>query len=330
MPITTDLAGMLDALRGADSFLITTHTSPDGDAVGSMLAMRHLLASMGKKRIDCVLSDPVPQLYRHLPGGSDIVGVEGARGPYDAAVLVDASRRMRAGKAAALLEPPARLLVIDHHDEPEPEGDLVFIDPTYAAVGEIIVRLVETAGLSMSQALAECAYVALVTDTGSFRYANTSPRVHRVAASLVETGLDVAEISMRIFDVLTVGKLGLLQRMLARVTRLHDGMLVYSELLCSDMEETGAGAEDIEGLVNFLRSIDGVHLAILFREFSPDETKINLRARPGVNCAALARRFGGGGHPAAAGATVKQPLDATRAEVLRVSIEALRKSAEPF
>lgn len=220
------------------------------------------------------------------------------------------------GAVDRAIPPGATVVVIDHHLCQDPDGDLNFVDPTYAAVGEIIANLFDRAGLVPSYEAAQCAYVALATDTGGFRFSNTTPRALRVAANLVETGIDVAEISARIFDAMSPGKFRLLAHLLNNVQFTLGGRLAYAAATQSDMDGAAAQSEDTDGLINFARNVEGVDVAILFREEDPHTTKVSLRSTHAFNAAKALEAFGGGGHASAAGATVDMPLETARSRVL--------------
>ena len=328
MPPTkrASLAEILGELRNARSFLIASHEAPDGDAVGSVLTMAHFLRAMGKTAITCMLSDPVPRIYQWLPGANWIVGPEADLPPVDVAVILDVARRDRFEAVAKRLGPDVKLIVIDHHVEDAPCGDLNLVDPGYAAVGEILVELFAEAEIPLTREAAECAYVAQITDTGGYRFSNTNSRSHRIAARLLETGLDAAGISQRVFDVVSLPKMELLERVLTRRMVDMRGRVAYSYLNRQDMAEAGARDEDAENLVNYMRNMEGVEVGILFRELDAATTKVSVRSRDAFDAAAFLQRFGGGGHRAAAGATVAMPLDETRARVLDALPRALENT----
>lgn len=311
-----DLDAILDAVGAARCLVVTTHVRPDGDAVGSALALARLAGALGAGRVACVMEDPVPAAYRWLPGA------EGLRSPResepfpDTFVVIDASRRFRVGTAANLIGPETRLVVVDHHVENQPEGDVIFVDTTYAASGEIVAELFFRAGLPMDVETAQCLYVAILTDTGGFRYANTNPRTHRITARLLETGINAAAISARVFDSMTYAKFLLMKRILNRIQLCEDGRVAYAELLPSDLDETCAKAEDLDNLITYGRSIDGVQVAILFQVLDAKTTKISLRSTPEFDSTQVAEFFGGGGHPGAAAAVLSSPVSDARAAVL--------------
>jgi len=311
-----DLPGVVEELRRAEKILITTHVSPDGDAIGSMLAACHLLTALGKTDVTCACDDPVPPLFRWLPGADAVRSPDGLAGPYELAVILDVSRRDRIGRVSDHIGAGTRVMVVDHHLDDSPCGDLNFIDSSYGAIGEIVTELFEISGAPLSREAAQCAYVAVATDTGSFRFSSTNARSHRVAARLLETGIDVAEISSRIFDAMSLAKFRLMSRVLARVQFTCGGRVAFSEVTAREMQELSASGEDLDGLVNFARNIDGVEVAMLFKETGPSTTKVSLRSRRTFNSALFLQRFGGGGHAGAAGATIALPLAEARTRVL--------------
>lgn len=307
---------VLLALRAGESFLVTSHTNPDGDAIGSMLCLGHFLRALGKEEVVCASEDPVPRKYQWLPGAGDILIDAAADVVVDVAILLDIARPDRLGTVRDAVGKAGKVVVIDHHLEDDPAGEINFIDPTYSAVGEILVELYRSAGVPMSREAAECAYVSIVTDTGGFRFANTTARTHRIAAALVEAGIDVPEISSRVFDELSMPKFHLLTLVLQRMKRDADGRVAYSTLTAADIEAASAELEDFSGLVDFARNIRGVDVGILFREVGARSTKISVRSHSTFNSAEFLQKFGGGGHSGAAGATIELPLKEACALVL--------------
>lgn len=307
---------VIDALRAGTRFLVTSHVSPDGDAVGSLLGIAHLLRVMGKSDVTCTLEDDVPKVYRWLDGSDAIVKPEAVRDSFDTAVLIDAHTADRSGNAAALLAKAGRFIVIDHHLVEQADGDLRWIDPTYAAAGEMVYDLFQLAGAPLTMPAAECIYTAQTTDTGSFRYSNTTARSHRIAAGLMDAGINIRAITERVIDTMSRGKYGLLQRVLGRIRFLANGTVAYADIFSGDLAETGALPEDTDGLINYLRNIEGVRLAMIFREAKDGKTKVSFRTQPELNAAEICRAFGGGGHAVAAGATLDAPIDDARWKVL--------------
>lgn len=309
-----DLPGVVAMCRQAESFLVTSHTSPDGDAIGSMLAMRFFLNALGKSDVTCTCHDPVPRMYDWVPGAIEIVDPELLRAAYDLVVILDVAQRERIGSVAQHLGPEQAMLVLDHHPETEPCGTHGFIDPTYAASAEIVVDLFETAGIAIPLEAAIAAYVGLTTDTGSFRFGNTDARAHRHAATLIDAGVDPAEVAARVFDVMSFPKYDLLKRVLDRIERSDCERYAWSYLTERDLEQADADQEDVEGLVNFVRNLEGIEVGMLFRELKPKKIKVSMRSRRGVHAGHILNPLGGGGHAGAAGAILHMPLD----EAMRV------------
>jgi bifunctional oligoribonuclease and PAP phosphatase NrnA len=314
--IRIDLPAVLEELKSSNSFLITSHVSPDGDAVGSMLALRHLLVALGKRDITCMLSDPIPKVYTTLPGASEIKAPSAKIPDYDLAVVVDVARFDRVGAVAQHIPADKKVLIIDHHLEDNPDGTSGFIDASYAATGEIMVELFNEAAKSMSPEAARCAYVAQVTDTGGYRYSNTNARSHRIAATLLDAGVEHAEICADVFERTSRAKISLLRLMLDRMTFRCDGRIATSYVSTKDVEDAGGKKEDLNGLVNFLRNIDGVVTGILFNGVDESTTKASVRADKTFNAAEFLKEFGGGGHAAAAGVTMEEPLKSAMERVL--------------
>ena len=323
---THDLREIAEALTSSQSLLIATHVNPDGDAIGSILALRCLLESLGKQRITCACADPVPRIYAWLPGADTIQDTLSDEFPYDTVVILDASRRERVGDLANHMDGQATVVVIDHHLEKAPEGDLNFVDPTYSSTGEIVLELFDEMQKPLEREAAECVYVALVTDTGGFRFNNTTARTHRAAARLYETGIDASAINARLFETYSLARLRLLQCLLNTVEFHERQRVALSHISLADMASTNATNEDIEGMVNVTRNVEGVEVAIFLREMDPTTTKVSFRSRAAVNSAELAQHFGGGGHAAAAGATLALPLERAGQEVLSHVCEVLGKT----
>ena len=313
---THELDHIVGALRAGSRFLVTSHVSPDGDAIGSVLGIAHLLRGMGKTAVTCALEDDVPRVYTWLDGADAIVKPDAVSGAYDTAVLIDAHAADRTGTVADLIARADRFVVIDHHLVERADGHVRWIDPTYAAAGEMVYDLIMRAGVPLTKAAAECIYTAQTTDTGSFRYSNTTARSHRIAAVLMDSGINIRAITERVIDTMSRGKYGLLQRVLGRIRFLADGAAAYADIYNSDLAETGALPEDTDGLINYLRNIDGVRVAIIFREAKDGKTKVSFRTQPDLNAADICRVFGGGGHAVAAGATLDCPVAEARERVL--------------
>lgn len=324
-----DLTQAVQECRDADSILVTTHTSPDGDAIGSVLAVRHFLAALGKTDVTCACHDPVPRNYDWLPGAIEITEPDILRDRYDLTIIIDVAQFDRVGSVIQHLQDDQRYLVLDHHREESPCGTVYFLDYTYASASEIVIDLFEAAGLPMTPEAATCVYVGLTTDTGSFRFGNTNVRAHRNAIKLIEAGIDASDISARVFDVMSLPKGALLQRVLKRLQISDCARYAWSHIEEPDLHEVDAMPEDVDGLVNFVRNFEGIQVGMLFRELGPDKVKVSLRSRNPINCAEILQPLGGGGHAGAAGATLHVGLAEAKTQVISRVEAALGSVALP-
>ena len=307
---------VMEELRSAESLLLTTHVNPDGDAIGSLLGLWHLLRAMGKTRAAMAVEGGVPRTYATLPGAKRILKQEAERPSFDTAVILDCSSFDRIGEIAAWIGPAAKVIVIDHHRDPGPPGALGHIDPAQAATGELLMDLYDAAGVEITAEAALCLYIAQITDTGGYRFSNTTAMSHEKAARLIRTGIDVASVSNEVFYAFPRAKFELTRRLMAHAAFHENGVLAESWLSAEDFRDAQATREDTEGIVNFLKHVDGVRVAALFTACDSGTCKVSLRSEGDFDCAEFLRHYGGGGHVAAAGATFELPIETARETVL--------------
>ena len=304
------IALILDAIRKGERFLVTSHARPDGDAVGSMLAMGMLLRQMGK-RADLVTADRVPAIYRGLPGAEFIRSAMRVRGPYDGVILLECDGLSR----ARLLGLEAfQLINIDHHVSDRAFGHINWIDHGAASVGELVYRLVKAAGCELTPEMAVCLYTTLLTDTGGFTYGATRAATFALAHELALAGADPIRIAQDVYFSTPMSKMLLLGAALSNLKR--EGALAWLWVTHDDMVRCGAAEEDCEGIVNYAVAIAGVEAAAFLRELPERRIRVSLRGKGRVNVAALAGRLGGGGHENAAGCTLEGPLPRALEEIL--------------
>jgi bifunctional oligoribonuclease and PAP phosphatase NrnA len=326
---TADLTAIADALRSHERFLVVTHESPDGDALGSLLAMTLALGSLGKDAVMYLAGDtPLPREYSFMALDSLV-----RTPPDDAAervlVAVDCAKAERIGAADATERAPL-VLNIDHHHDNTRFGDANLIVADASSTGEVLRDLFEELGVELTPQLAEPLYIALVTDTGRFQYANTTPKALRLAAELVDAGADVHAVFQQVYESVEFAKLKLLARALERAEVLEGGRIVVSHLLRADFAEVGAAEPYSEGIIDYLRAVEGAELAVLVREQTTDAAqarKGSLRASiDELDVSAIARLFGGGGHRQAAGFSTDKSL-AEITEMVRQGFLAQRATA---
>ena len=312
MTQTTDLKAIADALRQHDRFLVVTHENPDGDALGSLLAATLALRQLGKNAIMYLPGrTPLPSEYGFM-SLEDLV----REPPEDAAdrvlFAVDCAKAERIGDDAAVTRAPL-VLDVDHHHDNTRFGDLNLIVADASSTGEVLRDVFAELDVELTPALAEPLYIALVTDTGRFQYANTTPKALRLAAELVEAGADIHQVFPQVYESVEFAKLKLLARALARAEVLEGGRIVVSHLVRTDFGEVGASEPYSEGIIDYLRAVEGAELAVLIREQLNEDAaayKGSLRSSiDELDVSAIARRFGGGGHRQAAGFSTDLALE---------------------
>jgi phosphoesterase RecJ-like protein len=304
------MAEILQALRSGERFLVCSHSRPDGDAVGSVLAMGMLLEQLGK-RADLVTADGVPANYRGLPRVGGIRHALRIHGPYDAVILLECDSLER---ARLLGLEDFFLINIDHHISGRAYAHLNWIDHDAASVGELVLRLVKAAGATVTPEMATCLYTTVLTDTGGFTYGSVRASTFEVARDLVLAGADPIEIATEVCYSTPTSKVLLLGAALSHIRR--EGRLAWLWVTHQEMVRSCAADEDCEGIVNVAVGISGVEAAVFLRELPDRSLRLSLRSKGKVNVAMIAERLGGGGHGNAAGCTLDGPLTRGVEEIL--------------
>jgi phosphoesterase RecJ-like protein len=293
-----------------ESFVLTSHARPDGDAIGSVLACSQILQSLGKQT-QIVLSDGVPVLYRRLPWADSVIQASEINGHDEAAIILECDSLQR----TRLRGLERRFLInIDHHASGRPFANLNWIDPSACATAEMIFQLARKAGVKITADIATCLYTAVVTDTGSFRFAGTNQRTFALAEELVRCGADPVRVGQAVYFSNPISKTLLLGAALRNLKR--DGVLAWMHVTREDMSNCQAADEDCEGLVNYALGNAGIEVAAFFRELENGRFRVSLRSKGAVNVAAVADELGGGGHECASGCSVEGPLPAAEEFVL--------------
>ncbi len=327
----SDLEGVLATVRGHERFLVTSHENPDGDALGSLLALHLALGRLGKDSLMLLAGQaPLPGEYRFLE--LERRGLLRSA-PDDARervlVAVDCANETRISDWQLLAQAP-RTVNIDHHHDNTRFADVNLVVPEASSTGELLADVFRALELPLTPDLAEALYVALVTDTGRFQYTNTTPKALRLAADLVEAGADVHKVFQGVYESVQFAKLKLLARALDRAQVYEGGRVVVSYLLRTDFAEVGAVEPYSEGIIDYLRAVEGAELAALVREPPRDGAparKVSLRSSVDeLDVSAIARSFGGGGHRQAAGFSTDLPIHEVTAGIVARFAEA---SARP-
>jgi len=300
------------SIRSNQRFLVATHVRPDGDAIGSVLSMTHLLQRL-EKRADPYCQDPAPTAYKFLPAAQSIRNTVSRPTLYDVAILVDCGEFLRVGPALveSIRQVPF-LVSIDHHVSHTSFGDLFWNKTSASSTCEMLYDLCLSLSLTIDADLATTLYTGLLADTGSFRFSNTNQRVLEIAANLVAAGADPAFIAEQVYDSASVQSLRLLAKVLATLSFHANGRLATAEMSQKMFSETAAAPADAEGFINFLRSVKPVEMAMLFREGTEGNVHVSMRSKGDVDVASFARRQGGGGHRHAAAFEVPGRMGAIR------------------
>jgi bifunctional oligoribonuclease and PAP phosphatase NrnA len=321
---TADLEAVVDAIRSSDRFVVTTHENPDGDALGSILAMKLGLEQLGKDAV-LYLSGVIP-----LPHEYAFMSLDGLRRtpPEDAAervvLALDCANDRRLGPDSGLLERAPLVVDIDHHHDNSRFGKVNLIVADASSTGEILYDLFRELGVRITPEIAEALYIALVTDTGRFQYTNTTPKTLRLAAELVEAGANVHQVFQDVYENVAFAKIKLLARALEKARVYEGGRLIVADLERADFAAAGAEEPFAEGIIDYLRAVEGTEIVALIRE-PPTQNgptrRVSLRTRAeGIDVSAIARKSGGGGHRQAAGfsseASTDEIVDFIRREFL--------------
>lgn len=312
------LQAALDFLMRHDNFLVVSHVNPDGDAIGSTLAVGWLLGRLGKTYI-MVNQDAVPSKFAFLSGADRVVlaGDLPADASYGSVVYVDCADRSRIGEAARLIADDASVLNIDHHATNDCFGAVSVVMPEAAATCEILWYLLRTGDTGEDREVGEMIYTGMLTDTGGFRYSNTSRAVLMIASDLVGLGVENHKLAERLLETMTYAQIELLKRGLQTLGFAHDRRVAYVTVPLADLQELKTDSTDLDGLVNYARNVAGVEVGLLFRQDASDKVKVSFRSSGAVDVSRVAQQFGGGGHVCASGATVIGTLDEVRDAVLR-------------
>ncbi|NUT35204.1 MAG: bifunctional oligoribonuclease/PAP phosphatase NrnA [Hamadaea sp.] len=292
------------------AILLVCHVNPDGDALGSMLAVAQALRGVGATRVQATFPGPLelPAPFAGLAGRELLVAEDDVDGRPALLITLDAAAESRLGRFAALLdEVPS--VVLDHHASYTGFGRFPLVDPRAAATAVIAAEVVRRLGVPLSPEIAECLYIGVITDTGSFKYDLTTPEVHRLAAELLETGLSPGAISQRVFDTRPFGAVKLYGDVLSRAVLEPERRLVWTTATLADLDRHGQAAYVLEGLIDGIRCAAEAEVACLLKQTGPLEWAVSLRSRGGTDVSKVAIALGGGGHRAAAGFTGRGSAD---------------------
>lgn len=311
---------IIDTLKNKESFMLTTHMNPEGDAIGSTLALALALSSLGKK-VTVNTADPVPGILKFLPSSNMVQQVKTVNERFDAVIVLDCGDLERVGFLKKDNIPSDILINIDHHKTNLGFGTINLVEEAVASA-DMVYTIIKKMGIPVTTDIAVCIYTAIMTETGSFRYTNTTDHTLRVAGEMISYGADPAVIADNVYNRNSVGRINLLVLVLSTLKFSGDGKIAWVVVLEEMFKETGTTKEDTEDLINYPRSIDGVEVAVLFRQ-SGNDWKLSFRSNGKVDVALVSLEFGGGGHSMAAGCFLKGSLDEVIERVIGKVAEAV-------
>lgn len=308
------LDNILEEIKKAESIVILTHETPDGDAIGSSLAMKVALKHLGKES-DVIIKE-IPKIFDFLPYREE-VKENSDIDKYDLAISLDCTDLKRL-VGNEYFENAKKTIVIDHHGSNKMFGDLNFVNPASPACCQILIGMFQYFNISIDKELGTCILTGIITDTGGFKYAGVTPETFEFTAELLTKGVNVAQITKRVLDTRTKANFELMKRTIDRMEFLEDGKVTFTYITNKDLEEVHAGIGDHEGLVQTGRDIEGVEVSVFIRQKDNDENtyKVSMRSNEYVNVSDVCLMFGGGGHPRAAGAVVQGDIETVKQKIL--------------
>ena len=319
---------IISHLKNSNNIIIASHINPDGDAIGSLIAMGLALDALNKN-ITFYNESPVPSAYRFLPSTERVVRQIKEINIYDTAILLDCADFQRIGKISSVISKIPVIINIDHHITNTKFGNLNLIDTSACATTEIIYNLlIEMAFPITNKEIATSIYTGILTDTGSFRFSNTNKSAFAICEKMVEAGADPYDVALHIYGRYSLGKIKLLKIALESIEIANNGKMAMMILTKDMLDETGTSLEDTNGLVNYANNIEDVKVAVLIHKLSngnevpekPDNYRVSLRSDGTVDVAAIAGSFGGGGHNKAAGFSIKSTLSDIKTQMLNIAV----------
>lgn len=316
------LSQVVELIESKRRFAITSHIRPDGDSLGSSLGLYWLLRALDKE-VEVVMRDPVPHAYQQLPGAQDVRVAPIVDPSYNAVFVIECSDISRPG----LIDLEKQFVVnIDHHSTTALFGTINWIDSTASAVGEMIYNLCKATGVRVTKEIAECVYTALITDTGSFHYSNTTERTFKVASELVRTGVKPAKTAEAVFASYSWSRILLMGAVLSTARRDESGRVACMRQSIEMQRQAQASDEDADGFVNYPLTVEEVEAVAMLKECEPGIYRTSLRSKGDVNVAKVAERFGGGGHRNAAGCTLTGSWEEAESEIMSLLQDAVNRA----
>ncbi len=317
---------IIQHIKDGQDILIASHAEPDGDSVGSLVALGLALTKLDKK-ITMHTPSPIPAVYRFLPGASRIVQQIQNADIYDLALVLDCGDLTRIGETSAEIGRIPILINIDHHVSNTGFGHIQFVDTTACATAEIVYRLINALEIPFDKAIATSIYTGILTDTGSFRFSNTNQAAFAISKAMTDAGVEPHSVAQRVFGTYSLGRIKLLNMALNSIEISENGKLSMMTVTRSMLNTTGTNTEDLDGMINYARRIEDVKVAALIHEIKNGAGKfanmnryhVSLRSDSSVDVAKIAGKFGGGGHASAAGFQIESTLVALKSKIIELA-----------
>jgi phosphoesterase RecJ-like protein len=310
---------IVDAIASRQRFVISSHSRPDGDSIGSQLAMAYALKALGKDVV-AINADPAPPPLMAFPGVPEIAIAPEAVGPFDAAIIMECGNLIRTGVTGL---DKYFVVNIDHHPGNTGYGQINWFDPSAAACGEMVFDLVRALGVPLSLEIATHIYLAILTDTGSFHYSGISPRTFEISKQCLEAGVDPVLVARNVYDSNNMGRLKLFGAVLSAMQIDQTGRIAIVYLDHEMAREAGGTYEDTEGLINLPLTVKEIQAVVFFKQTENDEYRVSMRSKGDIDIGAVAKEFGGGGHKNAAGCTVSGAIDALQKTFVEKLVRAI-------
>jgi len=307
------LDNLLEEIKKAEKIVILTHEHPDGDAIGSSLAMYMALQKMGKE-VDLIIPE-LPKIYAFLPKAEE-AKKEGSTNPYDLAISLDSATIKMLNGWSNYFETAKVKVVIDHHGSNTMYGDYNYINPAAPACAQILITILEYFGIGIDKEIGTCILTGIITDTGGFKYDGVTTETFEFVAELLRKGVKVSDTYKRVLQTKTKSNFLLTKKVIDRMEFLEDGKITFTYITKQDIEEVNAEEGDHEGLVEIGRDVEGVEVSIFLREIEEGEYKASLRSKDYVNVSDICIMFAGGGHEKAAGCTMNMPLNEAKEKMV--------------
>lgn len=311
------LEEIADEIRKRSRFWLVSHATPDGDSIGSLLALHQGLRALGKQSI-MVLKDPVPRIYHYLQDNDSVISPGEVKGNMEQVIFLDCADPERAGQEVLnLIAPNGFFVNIDHHQSNTLFADLNYVQPQAAATAELVYKLLKLLEIKINKSMANALYAAIVQDTGSFQHSNTSSNTFRIAAELLECGVELSKTKINLFESKKQAEINLLGHALNSIKFSPEGKIAWMTISYQDALKLGAVDLHPEGIINHTLMVEGVEVGLLFREIKPGHIKIGFRSKSSADVSKLAAAFGGGGHRQAAGAQMDDSLEECMDRVIK-------------